>query len=136
MPVVLAALASLGLFALVHACNTGPAQGNSGFYVANGTCSGTPVACAGLSGAVCSRVAGCQDLGVCTGVASTTGEACGARTTFTSCSGMSGCFWQARCSGQPFFNCSAITEEQCRNTPGCLWTPYLNTGGNRPDARR
>jgi hypothetical protein len=136
MSVVRAALASLGLFALVYACDVEPAKGDSGFYVASGTCSGTSVACPGLSGDVCSRVAGCQDLGACTGMAMITGEACGARTTFTTCNATPGCFWQANCSGQPLFNCNAVTEEQCRNTPGCLWTSYLNTGGNAPDARR
>src|SRR5689334_7642076 len=119
-----AVVAPLGIAAAVVAgsCSTGPAKGNSGFYLAQGTCSGTPVQCTGLTGATCSLVAGCQDRGACTGVASTTGEACGTRTTFDACNRTTGCFWQANCTGEPFFDCSAITEEQCINVPGCVWT--------------
>jgi hypothetical protein len=122
---------SLATFAAaIASCNLPNKSNNTtGFYVATGSCSGTPTSCAGLSGADCPRVPGCQDTGSCTGTAAATGEACGAMTSYAACSATVGCFWQANCAGQPFGTCSAVTQEFCTAVPGCIWTPYAGTGG-------
>lgn len=118
----------LGTAVAIESCSL-PNKNDSGFIVTSGTCSGQPAPCPGLSGADCSKVPGCVDRGTCTGVATNTGEACGAMTSFVSCTSTLGCFWQADCTGEAFGTCSAVTEAQCTAVLGCVWTPNAGTGG-------
>ncbi|HVU00875.1 MAG TPA: hypothetical protein VHE30_03955 [Polyangiaceae bacterium] len=94
-----------------------------------GTCSGTPVSCSGLPTLLCGSTAGCTDEGSCSGSATNPGSSCLTRSP-TECNATPGCFWATVCTGTPFGNCSATTQESCLAVTGCSWTPAATgTGG-------
>ena len=93
-----------------------------------GTCSGTPLPCAALSGTDCYMNAGCMDHGTCSGTASISGEACGGELSVQSCTGIPGCFWAPNCIGTPFGKCTGVTESSCLVAKGCVFTPAGDGG--------
>lgn len=128
-----AAVGIAAAFALQFGCDGWPpgkrtdAGTGGGVENTNGTCSGSPLPCAGLIGADCSSDPGCIDEGSCTGTATSAGQTC-ATSSPTVCGQTPGCYWSGACTGTPFGTCSAFTESACLQAKGCVWTPTTTVG--------
>jgi hypothetical protein len=137
MRLVPTVLLFVGFISAVVACDHWPgvSKGDGPENPGNpvfGTCSGTPLPCAALSGADCTANSGCQDFGSCMGTNSESGPACGAELSYQGCVSLRGCFWASKCNGTPFGTCSAATESACLVAKGCVFTP-AGAGGSSGD---